>query len=115
MINKRIQANRRAARTRAKIYGTAKRPRLTVKRSLSHIDAQLVNDEVGRTIVSASDLELTAPAGSKVERARSVGELLAQKAVAQKIETVIFDRGSYKYHGRVRALAEGARQAGLAF
>lgn len=105
---------RRAQRTRARISGTKERPRLTVKRSAKHIYAQLIDDTVGRTLASASDKEATA-GGKPVDTAKQVGEALAKKAVAIGIQSAVFDRGGYRYHGRVAALADGARNGGLTF
>lgn len=120
MINKRSRNESRRARhgrVRAKIYGTAERPRLTVYRSGKHIYAQFIDDETGATLASASSLEkdLRGQEGTFVERARKVGELAAERATAKGIETVVFDRGGFKYHGRVAALAEAAREKGLRF
>lgn len=106
---------RRHARVRAGISGTKARPRLAVFRSLKYISAQLIDDRTGRTLASATDRELKTKTGTKTERATSVGELLAQKAKDQKITHVVFDRGGYRYHGRVQAVADGARQGGLQF
>lgn len=108
----------RHRRVRARIAGTAARPRLAVWRSLKHIAAQLIDDDARRTLCSASDKKLTAAArkGKKpVEVASAVGALLAQEAKAKNISTVVFDRGGYVYHGRVKALADGARAGGLKF
>ncbi len=108
---------KRHLRVRKKIRGTAERPRLNVFRSLRHIYAQLIDDDRGQTIVSASTLDLRgnlAATGNK-EAARQVGDLLARRALEKGIEQVVFDRGGYLYHGRVRALAEGARSQGLKF
>ena len=116
--NRRI---RRAARTRARIHGTAQRPRLSVFRSNRHIAAQLIDDVARTTMASASDRELakSAKKGASLpmrrERALWVGRTVAERALAQKIRTVTFDRGRYRYHGVVAALAEGARAAGLRF
>lgn len=108
---------RRKLRIRRKIIGTAERPRLVVYRSLKHIYAQLVDDERGRTLVGVSDLSdgLDAAGPGKVGRSRAVGEFLAVKAKEQGISRVVFDRAGYPYHGRVRAVAEGARAGGLEF
>jgi large subunit ribosomal protein L18 len=107
---------KRKRRTRAKTFGIKERPRLCVFRSLKHIYAQIVDDTEGKTLVSASDLELKEKKGmKKVEIAREVGKLIAKKALEKKIEKVSFDRSGYKYHGRVKALAEGAREGGLRF
>ena len=111
---KQKKRKRRHLRVRAKIFGTKTRPRLCVFRSLKHIYAQLIDDEKGQTLVATSDLELKKKAKNK-EVAKEVGKLLAKKAQAKKIKQAIFDRAGYKYHGRVRALAEGAREGGLKF
>ncbi len=111
---KRALAGRRAHRTRAVIRGTADRPRLSVFRSLKHISAQLIDDTTGKTLASASDKDVEAK-GKPVETAKAVGVFLAEKAKSAKVTTVVFDRGSYRYHGRVAALAEGARESGLNF
>ena len=110
---------RRHRRVRAKISGTPERPRLNVFRSLGHIYAQIIDDTVGHTLVSAStiDRELRDQVAgkSKTEAARMVGELVAKRAQALGIKHVVFDRGGYKFHGRVKALADAAREAGLDF
>ncbi|MDI6602924.1 MAG: 50S ribosomal protein L18 [Patescibacteria group bacterium] len=107
----------RHQRIRAKIKGTAKIPRLYVFRSAKHIYTQLIDDEEGKTLVSASDLEFkkSKKLKSKIDKAKEVGKLIAKKAIEKKIERVVFDRGGYKYHGRVKAVAEGAREGGLKF
>ena len=105
---------RRARSTRARLHGTKERPRMSVQRSLRHIRVQLINDDLGVTVVSASDAELNDKI-SKTEQASKVGELVADKAKAAGIQTVVFDRGSYKYHGRVKAVADAARAGGLMF
>ena len=112
---KQIARQRRHLRLRKKVVGTAGRPRLVVTRSARHIVAQIVDDGVGRTIVSASTLEvdLRATEGDKTTKARKVGELVAARAKAAGVEAVVFDRGGNKYHGRVAAVAEGAREGGL--
>jgi large subunit ribosomal protein L18 len=108
--------NRRAVRARANIEGTAVRPRLSVFRSNRYTYAQLIDDTKGLTVVSASLKDLGPKAtGKKSELAGAVGEALAKKAAEKKITEAVFDRGSYKYHGRVKALAEGARKGGLKF
>ncbi len=112
---------RRHVRVRKKIWGTAARPRLVVFRSLSSIEGQVVNDDANSTVVGLSSLckELGSfkAEGSQVnvEKARIAGKLLGEKAVAAGVESVVFDRGGYKYHGRVQAFAEGAREGGLKF
>jgi large subunit ribosomal protein L18 len=109
----------RHARLRKKIAGTPERPRLCVRRSLHHLYAMLVDDSRGRTLASASTLEksLEGVSASKtnLEAAKAVGSAIAAKAQAAGISQVVFDRGGYKYHGRVRALADAAREAGLQF
>jgi large subunit ribosomal protein L18 len=108
---------RRQVRGRKRVTGSAERPRLVVTRSARHISAQVVDDSVGRTLASASTMEadLRSVAGDKSEKAKRVGELLAQRAKAAGIEGVVFDRAGNKYHGRVAALADGAREGGLSF
>ena len=98
---------------RAKIKGTAKRPRLSVFRSNKYIYCQLIDDEKGKIILAVADLK--GAKGSKTEHAYAVGKELAQLAKAKKIKQVVFDRGGYKYHGRIKATAEGAREGGLRF
>ncbi|MDI6592062.1 MAG: 50S ribosomal protein L18 [Patescibacteria group bacterium] len=122
---KREKRYRRHKRVRAKIFGTSEKPRLCVFRSIKHIYAQLIDDQKGKTLISASDLELKnkkiktkeiqKSLTKKVAIAYKVGRLIAKKALEKKIEKVVFDRGGYKYHGRVKALAEGAREGGLKF
>ena|SRR5690606_11775995 len=106
---------RRHQRVRKHISGTAQRPRLVVTRSARHIVAQLVDDTTGTTLVSASTLEaeLRATEAEKVAKARRVGELVAERAKAAGVEVAVFDRAGNKYHGRVAAVAEGAREGGL--
>ncbi|SNS57783.1 large subunit ribosomal protein L18 [Micrococcales bacterium KH10] len=112
---KSVARARRHLRLRKKISGTAARPRLVVTRSSRHMTAQIVDDTVGHTLASASTLEvdLRALDGDKTAKARKVGELVAERAKAAGIDTVIFDRGGNKYHGRVAAVADGAREGGL--
>lgn len=107
---------RRQVRGRKKIAGSATRPRLVVTRSTKHIVAQVVNDDLGHTVVSASTLEgdVRKLAGNKTDRARKVGELVAERAKAAGIESVVFDRAGNRYAGRVAAVADGAREGGLA-
>ena len=115
------QRARRHARIRKKIWGTGERPRLVVFRSLKNFEGQVVDDAAGRTLVGLStlcaDLANFKAEGSnpRVERARAAGKLLAERAVAQGVESVVFDRGGYQYHGRVKAFADGAREGGLQF
>jgi large subunit ribosomal protein L18 len=104
---------RRHARVRRKVVGSAQRPRLAVYRSNRHIYAQLIDDDTARTIASASDRELKGGDEGKTSSAKAVGELLAKRAKEAGIETVVFDRGGRLFHGRVAALAEGAREKGL--
>ncbi|WP_189669279.1 50S ribosomal protein L18 [Promicromonospora soli] len=113
---KSVARQRRHLRLRKKITGTTVRPRLVVTRSSRHMVAQVVDDSVGRTVASASTLEadLRAFDGDKTAKARKVGELVAERAKAAGIDTVVFDRGGNKYHGRVAAVADGAREGGLA-
>ena len=106
---------RRHRRVRGKISGTAERPRLVVFRSNRGIFAQLVDDEAGRTLASASWLGHRSFKGSKTEQAEAVGKALAEAAMKAGVETCVFDRAGYLYHGRVKALAEGAREGGLKF
>jgi large subunit ribosomal protein L18 len=111
---------RRHVRVRAKVSGTPQRPRLNVFRSSAHIYAQVIDDTEGHTLVAASDLEagLRERAGAeatKVAKAKLVGQLVAERAKEVGITSVVFDRGGFLYHGRVRAVAEGAREAGLEF
>lgn len=106
---------RRVARVRARVSGTAERPRMAVERTLKHIRVQVINDETGKTLVSANDGEITAKLEGKTLMATEVGKLVAQKAKKAGITTVVFDRRSFRYHGRVAALADGARAGGLIF
>jgi len=106
---------RRQIRIRKKVSGTAERPRLVVTRSSKHISAQVVDDLVGKTLVAASTMEgdLRSFSGDKTAKAKKVGELVAERAKAAGIEGVVFDRAGNKYHGRIAALADGAREGGL--
>lgn len=113
ILAKRSRQTRRAIRTRAKITGTALCPRLSVFRSDKHISAQLINDELGRTLAASTDLKMKE--GKPIERAAKVGAELAKAAQAAGITKVVFDRGSFRYHGRVKALADAARESGLQF
>ena len=122
MIKKEDRKKRRQLRhlrVRKKVAGTSDRPRLAVYRSLKHIYVQIVNDETGTTLVSASSLDPEIQQriahGGNQEAAQAVGELIAKRALVGGIKTVVFDRGGYIYHGRVAALAEAARSAGLEF
>ncbi len=110
---------RRHLRVRKKVHGSAERPRLTVYRSLSHIYAQVIDDDAGRTLAAASDMEAAMRSQKngkhKTDVAKAVGSTLAERAKEHGITKVVFDRGGYQFHGRVRALAEAAREAGLVF
>lgn len=111
---KRDKRNIRHARVRSVVQGTASRPRLSVFRSSAHIYAQLIDDSSGKTVAAASSKELKGKA-AKTGASAEVGKLIAGKAKGLNIESVVFDRGGYRYHGRVKALAEGAREGGLKF
>lgn len=102
-------------RIRRKVSGSAERPRLTIYRSLNHIYAQIIDDEQGRTIAAASTTEkdLRGETGGNIDAAVRVGRAIAERALSNGIESVVFDRGGYRYHGRVKALADAAREAGL--
>lgn len=110
---------KRHKRVRGKVNGTPSRPRLNVSRSIQHIYAQIIDDTTGNTLVSASTLESEQrgelKSGGNVEAAKVVGKLIAERALSKEITAVVFDRGGYKYHGRVQALADSAREAGLIF
>jgi large subunit ribosomal protein L18 len=112
---KRVARQRRHLRLRKKVSGSAARPRLVVTRSARHITAQVVDDGIGQTLVSASTLEadLRGSNDDKTAKARKVGELIAERAKAAGLDAVVFDRGGNKYHGRVAAVADGAREGGL--
>lgn len=116
---KKESLERRKRRVRAKIFGTAERPRLNVRRTNAHIYAQLVDDNAGKTLCSASTIDpefkATGKIGSNKEAAELVGKLVGERALAKGITEVTFDRGGHLYHGRVKALADGARAAGLKF
>lgn len=103
----------RHRRVRKKVAGSGERPRLAVFRSLAHIYAQVIDDRAGRTLAAASDAQVSS--GNKTERAKQVGKSVAEKAKAAGVAEVVFDRGGYRYHGRVKALADGAREGGLRF
>ena len=108
---------KRHSRLRLRMAGSAERPRLAVFRSINQIYAQVIDDATGRTIVSASSMEasLRGAGGTKTERAKQVGSLVGQRAKDAGVERVVFDRAGFKYHGRIRSLAEGARESGLEF
>jgi len=118
-VDREAARHKRHARIRRHVFGTRERPRLNVFRSLEHIYAQVIDDWAGHTLISAStiDPEIRGQLDglSKTEQARLVGEVVAQRALENGIESVVFDRGGYQYHGRVKALAEAAREKGLEF
>ena len=113
--SKNVSRVRRHARVRAKISGTAETPRLCVYRSNKNIEAQLIDDVKGVTLVASSSMSLKLENGSNIEAAAKVGKDIAEKAVAKGFKKIVFDRSGYVYHGRVKALAEAAREAGLEF
>lgn len=113
--NKNFERQRRHARVRRVVSGTFDRPRLNVFRSNSHIYAQVIDDTTGKTLASSSSVVLKLENGGNIDAAKKVGADIATKCLAAKIETVKFDRGGYVYHGRVQALADAAREAGLKF
>ena len=117
MLKRKEKRIRRHKRVRAKVFGTKERPRLCVFRSANHIYAQLIDDEANKTLGLAKDMEIKKEKEDKgkINIAFKTGELIAKKAQEKKIVKVVFDRGGYKYHGRVKALAEGARKGGLKF
>jgi large subunit ribosomal protein L18 len=112
-----VGRKRRHIRVRKKVTGTASRPRLVVTRSARHMSAQVVDDTAGHTLASASTMEsdIRGASDDKTAKARKVGQLVAERAKAAGVEAVVFDRGGHRFHGRVAALAEGAREAGLEF
>ena len=118
-LSKNQTRQRRHLRVRRKVSGTPERPRLNVFRSLSHIYAQVIDDTTGNTLVSASTVEAEVKSelgyGGNIDAAKAVGKRVAEKALAAGIKEVVFDRGGYPYHGRVKALADAAREAGLNF
>ena len=123
MLEKQEKRKRRHKKVRAKISGTSKVPRLCIFKSNKYIYIQLIDDEKGKTILSSDDLKLKktktktkiSSSSGKVGLAREVGKIIAEKAVKKGIKKIVFDRSGYKYHGRVKALAEGAREGGLKF
>lgn len=114
-VSKNEERTRRHARVRTKISGTPERPRLNVFRSNAHIHAQIIDDVNGKTLVAASSVEMKLANGGNVEAAKAVGAEIAKRALEANITEVVFDRGGYVYHGRVQALADAAREAGLKF
>lgn len=124
MFNRKESRQKRHKRIRAKAFGTADVPRLCVFRSNKHIHAQLIDDSSGKTILSINDIEKSekkipqkgdTSVGRKIFSAKEAGKLIAEKAKKNKIEKIVFDRGGYQYHGRIKAFAEGAREGGLKF
>jgi large subunit ribosomal protein L18 len=115
VLTKPAKRLKRRRRVRAKIHGTAERPRISVFRSNRGVFAQLIDDDSGRTLASVAWTEDALKALARLDQARRVGATLAERAKAAGIERAVFDRGGYQYHGRVKALAEGAREAGLKF
>ncbi len=114
-LNSKTAKDRRIARVRAIVHGTAERPRLAVHRSLKHISAQLIDDVAGKTLAAASDTDVEAKGKKKAEVATLVGKLIAERAKSKGLTKVVFDRRDKRYHGRVKAVADGAREAGLNF
>jgi large subunit ribosomal protein L18 len=118
-VSKDVARRRVHLRIRTRVSGHAQTPRLNVFRSLNHIYAQIVDDSSGHTLVSASsrdkDVRKTVKTGGNISAAKAVGKVLAERAIAAKLSGVVFDRGGYAYHGRVKALADAAREAGLKF
>ena len=112
---KKVVRFKRKLRIRSRVEGTSERPRLAVFRSNKHIYAQLIDDVKGTTLVAACTSEKDITGGASIEGAKTVGALVAKRALAKKIATVVFDRSGYLYHGRVKALADSAREAGLKF
>jgi len=111
----RTRRERRHRTIRKRIHGTAERPRLNVFRSSANIHVQVIDDDLGTTLAAATSLEGAAAKGPKLDQARTVGQLAAERARAKGITAVVFDRGGYLYHGRIKAVADGARAAGLEF
>jgi large subunit ribosomal protein L18 len=115
MINRSEIRKRIHLRIRRKLSGTTDRPRLSVHRSLNHIYAQVIDDATGQTVASASTIALKAKTGGNIAAAKEIGKAIAEKAREKGVTKVVFDRGGYLYHGRVKALADAAREAGLEF
>lgn len=110
---KQLRRDRRRGKIRSRISGTSSRPRLSVFKSNRGMFLQIIDDEAGKTLVSASSKETKE--GTKTEKAKELGKIIAEKAIKEKIKTVVFDRGGFQYHGRIKAVADGAREAGLEF
>jgi len=115
MSEKQIKKQRRHTKIRARIHGTQERPRLCVFRSINHIYAQLINDDNAKVLLSVSDKGIKTGKKTKAEVAKEVGKIVAEKAIKDKIDTVVFDRAGFVFHGRVKAVADGAREGGLKF
>jgi large subunit ribosomal protein L18 len=115
MINRSEIRKRIHERIRRKLEGTTERPRLSVHRSLNHIYAQVIDDRTGQTLASASTIALKSKTGGNVAAAKEIGKAIAEKAREKGVKKVVFDRGGYLYHGRIKALADAAREAGLEF
>lgn len=113
MKEKKIKRLKSHIKVRMKVMGTKERPRLCVFKSSSHIYAQVIDDEAGKVLASVSDLNIKK--GKKTDRATEVGKLIAKQSLAKKIEKVVFDRGGFVFHGRIKAVADGAREGGLKF
>ena len=114
MLKKQIKRTRIHTKIRKRVSGTASRPRLSIFRSNKHMYAQLINDETGKVLISVSDFKMKSKKG-KVEQSMEIGKQMAKEALAKKIESVVFDRGGNRYHGRIKAVADGAREGGLKF
>lgn len=115
MSVKQIKKERRQKKIRARIHGTKDKPRLCVFRSINHIYAQLINDDKAEVLLSVSDKDVKAGKKTKIEIANEVGKAIAKKAIENKIENVVFDRAGFLFHGRIKSLADGAREGGLKF
>ena len=112
---KKVVRFKRKKRIRSKLFGTAEKPRMAVFKSNSHIYVQLINDEAGSTLLAVSTLEKDSKAKANMDGAKTVGKLIAEKAQKSNISTIVFDRSGYLYHGKIKALADAAREAGLKF
>ena len=115
MSEKKLKRKKRHRKIRVKIVGTKDRPRLCVFRSNKHIYAQLIDDEKGKVLLAVSDVKLKTKKGKKSDKALEIGKLIAKEALAKKIEKVVFDRGGFVFHGRIKSVADGAREVGLKF
>lgn len=113
--NKKLRLLLRKRRSRAKVFGTAQRPRISVYRSLTGLYVQAIDDENGNTLVAVSNKEIEKKEKNNIETARAIGKLLADKCIKKKINKAVFDRGGYKYHGKIKAVADGAREGKLEF